>query len=98
MLEGVSTRGWNWTKIIGTWGSDMEKDARFMPRRYSEVACISSWKSTGVHCLDFVFENDDEFAFDCKTTSTTKRDHVISSIDQVSSEHTPLTHAYWCDD
>ena len=87
MLEGGYSNGWSWSKLIGTWGelSCLERMLTLCTDDNEILACIRSWKSIGVHCLDFVFDHYHGFAFDVKTTSRTKRDHNISSIDQVAS-------------
>ena len=48
------------------------------------LACIRSWKSTSVHVSDFVFEAGAGVAIDAKTTSTSNRRHIITSVDQVA--------------
>lgn len=87
MLEGGYSNGWSWSKLIGTWGelSCLERMLTLCTDDNEILACVHSWKSIGVHCLDFVFDHYHGFAFDVKTTSRTKRDHNISSIDQVAS-------------
>ena len=86
LLENSSSR-WGWNSVIGLWGelSCLERMLLLCADDKQRMACIKSWKSTGVHCIDFVFDHGLGAVFDAKTTSRTKRDHIVTSVDQVSA-------------
>ena len=85
MLEGDSS-GWSRERVVGLWGevSFLERLISCCENDVQRLACIRSWKSTSIHCSDFVFDVGAGVAIDAKTTSTSNRRHIITSVDQVS--------------
>lgn len=85
MLEGDSS-GWSRERVVGLWGelSFLERMISCCDNGAQRLACIRSWKSTSVHVSDFVFEAGAGVAIDAKTTSTSNRRHIITSVDQVA--------------
>ncbi len=86
LLENQSGTRWGFTKLVGLWGelACLERLLMLCSTDRQRLACIRAWKSTSIHCMDFVF-NLAGAAFDVKTTSMTTREHHVTSVDQVSS-------------
>ena len=78
---------WTYEKMLGLWGElkVLERLIMLSENNYQILACIRAWKSTSIHCKDFIFSSV-EAAFDVKTTTRTQRLHQISSVDQVAGK------------
>ena len=84
LVETAST-GWNFQRVIGLWAElkSLHRLLNLCDNDAQAAVCVAAWKSTGVHCQDFVFPGG-RFAFDSKATTKAQRFHEISSIDQVA--------------
>ncbi len=86
LLENQSGTRWGFTNLVGLWGelACLERLLILCTTDRQRLACVRAWKSTSIHCMDFVL-NLAGAAFDVKTTSMTIREHHVTSVDQVSS-------------
>ena len=77
---------WSYQKMLGLWGELRLLQRLIILSENDDEILISlgAWKSTGVHCRDFIFSSV-EVALDVKTTTKNQRLHRISSVDQVAS-------------
>lgn len=84
-LVETESGGWTYKKMLGLWGelAVLERLLTLSESDYQALQSVQAWKSTGVHCQDFVFGSI-ESAFDVKTTARIQRHHQISSVDQVA--------------
>ena len=84
LVETAST-GWNFQRVIGLWAElkSLHRLLNLCDNDAQAAVCVAAWKSTGVHCQDFVFPGG-RLAFDSKATTKAQRFHEISSIDQVA--------------
>lgn len=84
-LVETASIGWTFQRVIGLWAElkSLHRLLNLCETDAQATLCVASWKSTGVHCQDFVFPGG-RFAFDSKATTKAQRTHEISSIDQVA--------------
>ena len=92
LLENSNGSKWGFTKLVGLWGelALLERMLLLCSTDDERLSCIRAWKSTSIHCMDFVF-NLAGSSFDVKTTTMTTRQHQITSVDQVSLGPHPQT-------
>ncbi|MDA8837680.1 PD-(D/E)XK motif protein [Candidatus Poseidoniales archaeon] len=84
-LVETASSGWTFQRVIGLWAElkSLHRLLNLCENDAESSVCVAAWKSTGVHCQDFVFPGG-RFAFDSKATTKAQRIHEISSIDQVA--------------
>jgi hypothetical protein len=84
LVESAST-GWTFQRIVGLWAElkSLHRLLNLCENDLESSICVAAWKSSSIHCQDFVFPGG-RFAFDSKATTKALRIHEISSIDQVA--------------
>lgn len=84
-LVETESGSWTYKRMLGLWGelAVLERLLTLSDSDVQRLHSVRAWKSSGVHCQDFVF-GPIEVAFDVKTTARNQRYHQISSVDQVA--------------
>jgi len=84
-LVEASSGGWTFQHLVGLWGElkSLHRLLSMCENNLELTTCVEAWKSSSVHCQDFVFPGG-LYAFDSKATTKAQRIHEISSVDQVA--------------